>query len=114
MADIYQRHPGAFSQMPQDVALDLLLDQLPIFIGHEGHLIVLRAELGFIAGQGARLAVLRGDKPRGKTQRENVILTWRDAGTPKMQAAMTGSNTLSCNCPPSAAIVTVRSLPITR
>ena len=32
----------------------------------------------------------------------------------KMQAAITGSNTFSCNCPPSAAIVTVRSLPITR
>ena len=32
----------------------------------------------------------------------------------KMQAAITGSNTLSWSCPPSAAIVTVRSLPITR
>src|SRR5687767_840607 len=31
-----------------------------------------------------------------------------------MHAAITGSNTLSCNCPPSAAIDTVRSLPITR
>ena len=32
----------------------------------------------------------------------------------KMQAAITGSKTLSCSCPPSAAIVTVRSLPMTR
>ena len=32
----------------------------------------------------------------------------------KMQAAITGSNTLSCSCPPSAAIDTVRSLPMTR
>jgi hypothetical protein len=32
----------------------------------------------------------------------------------KMQAAITGSNTLSCSCPASAAIDTVRSLPITR
>src|SRR5262245_51318170 len=32
----------------------------------------------------------------------------------KMHAAMTGSNTLSCNWPASALIETVRSLPITR
>src|SRR6185295_6497867 len=32
----------------------------------------------------------------------------------KIQAAMTGSKTLSCNCPASAPIETVRSLPITR
>ena len=32
----------------------------------------------------------------------------------KMHAAITGSITLSCSCPASAAIVTVRSLPITR
>ena len=32
----------------------------------------------------------------------------------KMQAAITGSMTLSCSCPASAAIVTVRSLPMTR
>ena len=32
----------------------------------------------------------------------------------KMQAAITGSNTFNCSCPPSAAIDTVRSLPITR
>ncbi len=32
----------------------------------------------------------------------------------KMQAAITGSKTFSWSCPPSAAIVTVRSLPITR
>ena len=32
----------------------------------------------------------------------------------KMQAAMTGSNALSCSCPSSAAIVTAMSLPMTR
>src|SRR5262245_27292775 len=32
----------------------------------------------------------------------------------KMHAAITGSNTLSCSCPPSAAIETVRSELITR
>ena len=37
--------------------------------------------------EGSHLAVLRGDKPKGKARRENVILTWRNAGTPQMQAA---------------------------
>ena len=32
----------------------------------------------------------------------------------KMQAAITGSKTFSCSCPASAAIVIVRSLPMTR
>ena len=31
--------------------------------------------------------MLRGDKPKGKTHRENVVLTWREAGTPQMEAA---------------------------
>ena len=35
--------------------------------------------------KGADLVVLRGDKPRGKAQRENVILTWRQVGTPQAQ-----------------------------
>ena len=39
------------------------------------------------SSEGAHLAVLRGDKPKDKTHRENVILTWRDAGTPRMKAA---------------------------
>ena len=37
--------------------------------------------------EGAHLAVLRGDKPRGKALRENVLLTWRNAGTPQTQAS---------------------------
>ena len=37
--------------------------------------------------KGTNLAALRGEKPRGKTQRENVILTWRNVGTPQAQAA---------------------------
>ena len=37
--------------------------------------------------EGAHLAVLRGDKVKGKTLRENVVLSWRNAGTPEMQAA---------------------------
>jgi len=37
--------------------------------------------------KGANLAVLRGEKPTGKVQRANVLLTWRDVGTPKLQAA---------------------------
>ena len=28
--------------------------------------------------EGANLAALRGDKPKGKAQRENVVLTWRN------------------------------------
>lgn len=36
---------------------------------------------------GAHLAVLRGDKPKGKVQRDHVVLSWRNAGTPGMQAA---------------------------
>lgn|SRR5688500_13467411 len=37
--------------------------------------------------KGSNLAVLRGDKARGKTLRDNVLLTWRGVGTPQMQAA---------------------------
>jgi hypothetical protein len=36
---------------------------------------------------GAHLAALRGKKPAGQAQRQNVVLTWRDAGTPKTKAA---------------------------
>jgi dipeptidyl aminopeptidase/acylaminoacyl peptidase len=39
------------------------------------------------SAEGAHLAVLRGEKPKGKVQREHVLLTWRDAGSPKMKAA---------------------------
>ncbi len=39
------------------------------------------------SAEGAHLAVLRGDKVKGKALRENVILTWRNAGTPEMRAA---------------------------
>ncbi len=39
------------------------------------------------SSEGTHLAVLRGDKPRGKAQRANVVLTWRNAGTPQMQSA---------------------------
>jgi dipeptidyl aminopeptidase/acylaminoacyl peptidase len=39
------------------------------------------------SAEGASLAVLRGDKPKGKAQRDNVLLTWRNAGTARMQAA---------------------------
>lgn len=38
--------------------------------------------------EGANLAVLRGDKPKGKTHRENVVLTWRNAGTAQMQVGV--------------------------
>ena len=37
--------------------------------------------------EGAALAVVRGDKAKGKAQRDNVVLTWRNVGTPQMQAA---------------------------
>ena len=37
--------------------------------------------------EGSNLAVLRGDKPRGKAQRDNVVLTWRDVGTARIQPA---------------------------
>jgi hypothetical protein len=37
--------------------------------------------------EGAHLAVLRGDKARDKAQRDNVLLTWRNVGTPQMKAA---------------------------
>jgi dipeptidyl aminopeptidase/acylaminoacyl peptidase len=37
--------------------------------------------------KGAHLAVLRGDKARDKAQRDNVLLSWRNVGTPQMQAA---------------------------
>ena len=36
--------------------------------------------------EGTNLAVLRGDKAKGKAQRDNVLLTWRAVGTPRMQA----------------------------
>lgn len=36
--------------------------------------------------EGAHLAVLRGDKVKGKAQRDNLLLTWRNVGTPQMQA----------------------------
>jgi len=39
------------------------------------------------SSEGAHVAVLRGDKVKGKALRENAILTWRNAGTPQMQAA---------------------------
>ncbi|HEY0876117.1 MAG TPA: prolyl oligopeptidase family serine peptidase [Vicinamibacterales bacterium] len=39
------------------------------------------------SSEGTHLAVLRGDKPRGKAQRANVVLTWRNAGTPQIQSA---------------------------
>jgi dipeptidyl aminopeptidase/acylaminoacyl peptidase len=39
------------------------------------------------SSEGSHLAVLRGERPRGKAQRANVVLTWRDAGTPQMRAA---------------------------
>ena len=38
------------------------------------------------SAEGANLAVLRGDKARGKTLRDNVVLTWRGVGTAQMQA----------------------------
>jgi dienelactone hydrolase len=38
------------------------------------------------SAEGSNLAVLKGEKPRGKTQRENVLLTWSALGTPKMKA----------------------------
>ena len=37
------------------------------------------------SAEGTNLAVLRGDKPKGKAQRENTLLLWRDVGTPGMQ-----------------------------
>ena len=37
--------------------------------------------------KGADLVVLRGDKARDKAQRDNVILSWRNVGTPQVQAA---------------------------
>jgi dipeptidyl aminopeptidase/acylaminoacyl peptidase len=39
------------------------------------------------SSEGSNLAVLRGDKPRGKAQLENVVLTWRNVGTQQVQAA---------------------------
>jgi dipeptidyl aminopeptidase/acylaminoacyl peptidase len=39
------------------------------------------------SGEGTHLAVLRGDKARDKAQRDNVVLSWRNVGTPQMQAA---------------------------
>lgn len=37
--------------------------------------------------KGTHLVALRGDKPTGKVQRDHVVLSWRNAGTPGMQAA---------------------------
>ena len=39
------------------------------------------------SAKGSNLAVLRGDKARGKSLRDNVLLTWRGVGTPQVQAA---------------------------
>ena len=39
------------------------------------------------SSEGVHLAVLRGDKARDKAQRDNVLLTWRDVGTPQMKAS---------------------------
>jgi dipeptidyl aminopeptidase/acylaminoacyl peptidase len=39
------------------------------------------------SSEGSHLAVLRGDKPKGKAQRENVLLSWRNVGTQQMQAS---------------------------
>jgi dipeptidyl aminopeptidase/acylaminoacyl peptidase len=39
------------------------------------------------SAQGANLAVLRGDKPKGKMQRANALLSWNNVGTPQMKAA---------------------------
>ncbi len=36
--------------------------------------------------EGSSLAVLRGDKPKDKTQRENTLLAWTDLGTSKSKA----------------------------
>ena len=37
--------------------------------------------------EGTHLAVLRGEKARGKAQRDNVVLAWRNLGTSQPQAA---------------------------
>jgi dipeptidyl aminopeptidase/acylaminoacyl peptidase len=37
--------------------------------------------------EGTSLAVLRGDKAKDRQYRDNVVLTWRGAGTPQAQAA---------------------------
>jgi dipeptidyl aminopeptidase/acylaminoacyl peptidase len=37
------------------------------------------------SAEGTNLAVLRGDKPKEKAQRENTLLLWRNVGTPGMQ-----------------------------
>jgi len=38
------------------------------------------------SAEGANLAVLRGDKARGKLQKDNVVLAWRNVGTPQAAA----------------------------
>jgi acetyl esterase/lipase/uncharacterized membrane protein YgcG len=38
------------------------------------------------SAQGANLAVLRGDKAKGKVLKDNAILAWRNIGSPAMQA----------------------------
>jgi dipeptidyl aminopeptidase/acylaminoacyl peptidase len=40
------------------------------------------------SAEGADLAVLRGDKPRGKMHRSNVVLSWTGVGTPQMKASV--------------------------
>jgi hypothetical protein len=37
------------------------------------------------SAEGANLAVLRGDKARGNGQKTNVVLAWKNAGTPQAQ-----------------------------
>jgi dipeptidyl aminopeptidase/acylaminoacyl peptidase len=37
--------------------------------------------------EGSSLVVLRGDKPKGKAQRDNVVLSWRNVGAAQPQAA---------------------------
>ena len=38
------------------------------------------------SAEGTHLAVLRGDKARGKAQKDNVVLAWKHVGTPQAQA----------------------------
>ena len=40
------------------------------------------------SAEGTNLAVLRGDKPKGKLQRENALLLWRNVGSPGAQATV--------------------------
>lgn len=38
------------------------------------------------SSEGANLAVLRGDKARGKVQKDNILLAWRNVGSPNVEA----------------------------